>query len=216
MIRTARAVLSASAILLGAGCVEAPADRGEPVEEQLSGEPGRAAGLAAQPRAAAIGRRSQVTATTGRPQVTATVARPQVTLPPAALKLLPFDVRLRRVAAAVGVAVDDPVFDAARAQRLALGAHDFLNGTAPDLRWNSQRMAAWTTVMLPVCRDARARSHLGEWKQGGVQKFVEAAFGRASTDDDLADLTAALAITGDDGWVATCLSLVSAAEVLLQ
>jgi hypothetical protein len=142
--------------------------------------------------------------------------RPEVTLPPASLKLLPFDVRLRRIAAAVGVPVGDAVFDAARAQRLALGAHDFVNGSAPDLQWNSQRMASWITAMLPVCKDARVRTHLGDWRQGGVGKFVESAFGRASTPDDLGDLAPPLAISGDDGWVATCLALVSSAEVLLQ
>jgi hypothetical protein len=145
-----------------------------------------------------------------------TADRPKVTLPSAPVKLLPFDVRVRRTAAATGVPVDDAVFDAARAQRLALGAHDFTNGTAPDLQWNAQRMATWIAAMLPVCRDPRVRSYLGDWRQGGVAKFVQGAFGRASTDDDLADLSAALAVSGDDGWVATCLSLVSSAEMVLQ
>lgn len=144
------------------------------------------------------------------------MARPAVTLPLAPLKLLPFDARLQRVAAAVDVPVNDRVFDVAREQRLALGAHDFINGVVPDLQWNSQRMAAWVTVMLPVCRDSRVRSKLGDWKQGGLEKFAQGAFGRAATAEDLSDLTAALALTGDDGWVGTCLSLLSSAEVVLQ
>jgi hypothetical protein len=144
------------------------------------------------------------------------VARPQVRLPLAPLKLLPFDVRLQRIAPAVGLAASDRVFDAARAERLALGAHDFVNGTVPDLHWNSQRMATWIAVMVPVCRDSRVRAYLGDWKQGGVEKFMAGALGRASTADDLADLSAALAVSGDDGWIATCLTLVSSAEVLLQ
>jgi hypothetical protein len=150
------------------------------------------------------------------PTGSATGGRPQVKLPPASLKLLPLEVRLRRIAAGVGVPADDAVFDAARAQRLALGAHDFVNGTAPDLQWNSQRMAVWTAVILPVCRDSRVRTYLGDWRQGGVARFAEGAFGRASTADDLADLAAVLALAGDDGWVATCLALASSAEVLLQ
>jgi hypothetical protein len=144
------------------------------------------------------------------------VARPEVTLPPAPVKLLPLDVRLRRVAAGVGVPVTDAVFDAARKQRLALGGHDFVNRTAPDLQWNSQRMSTWITVMLPVCKDTRVRSNLGDWAQGGVDKFAQGALGRPSTADDLSDLSATRAISGDDGWVATCLALVSSAEVLLQ
>lgn len=144
------------------------------------------------------------------------VDRPAVTLPLAPLKLLPFDVRLRRVADAVGVPVNDKVFDAAREERLALGAHDFANGTVPDATWNSQRMASWMTAMLPVCRDSRVRTNLGDWKKGGVEKFVQGAFGRAYAANDLEDLSAVTALTGDDGWVVTCLSLVSSAEVLLQ
>jgi hypothetical protein len=144
------------------------------------------------------------------------VDRPTVTLPPTPLKLLPFDVRLRRVADAVGVPVNDKVFDAARGERLALGAHDFANGTVPDATWNSQRMATWMTAMLPVCRDTRVRTYLGDWKKGGVEKFVQGAFGRAYAANDLDDLSAVTALTGDDGWVVTCLSLVSSAEVLLQ
>lgn len=146
----------------------------------------------------------------------AVVERPRVTLPPAALKLLPFDVRLARVAAAVNLQPGDAVFDAARAQRLALGGHDFVNRTAPDLQWNAQRMATWVTVMLPVCKDARVRAHLGDWARGGVGKFAEGALGRAASADDLADLAPALALPGDDGWVTACLALVSSAEVVLQ
>lgn len=142
--------------------------------------------------------------------------RPSVTLPLAPLKLQPFEVRLRRTATAVGVPVDDKVFDAARAQRLALGAHDFANGVSPDLEWNSQRMSTWIAVMLPVCRDTRVRSYLGTWKQGGMEKFAQGAFGRASTDEDLADLSTALAVAGDEGWVSTCLTLLSSAEMVLQ
>lgn len=142
--------------------------------------------------------------------------RPTVTLPLVPLKLLPFDVRLRRVADAVGVPVNDKVFDAAREERLALGAHDFANGTVPDPTWNSQRMATWMTAMLPVCRDSRVRTYLGDWKKGGVEKFVQGAFGRAYAASDLDDLSAVTGLTGDDGWVVTCLSLVSSAEVLLQ
>jgi hypothetical protein len=146
----------------------------------------------------------------------AVIARPQVTLPLPPLKLLPFEVRLARIAAALGLPASDRAFDAARAERLALGAHDFVNGTVPDLHWNSQRMAAWVQAMLPVCRDARVRAYLGDWKQGGLEKFVTGAFGRAATPDDLTDLSAGLAVSGDDGWVTTCLALVSSAEVLLQ
>lgn len=144
------------------------------------------------------------------------VDRPTVTLPLSPLKLLPFDVRLRRTATAVGVPMEDPVFDTARSQRLALGGHDFANGSAPDLEWNSQRMYAWVAAMLPVCRDARLRSYFGTWKEGGVEKFTQGAFGRASTADDLDDLSGTLAVSGDNGWVATCLSLTSSAELLLQ
>lgn len=150
------------------------------------------------------------------PPAPVVVARPEVVLPAAQLKLLPFEVRLARTAAAVGVPVTDALFNAARTQRLSLGAHDFANGTSPDLSWNAQRMATWVEVMLPVCRDARVRSHLGAWDQGGVEKFAAAGWGRASTAEDLADLSGTLALPGDEGWVSTCLALVSSTELLVQ
>lgn len=144
------------------------------------------------------------------------VERPTVTLPAAGLKLLPFEVRLSRTAAAVGLSPSDPVFDAVRAERLALGAHDFANGVSPDLTWNAQRMATWAQVMLPVCNDSRVRANLGAWETGGVEKFASAGWGRASTAEDLSDLSGTLALTGDEGWVSTCLALTSSTELLVQ
>lgn len=142
--------------------------------------------------------------------------RPVVVLPTAQVKLLPFDVRLRRIADGVGIAVSDKVFDTARASKFALGAHDFANGTSPDLSWNTQRMSVWIEAMLPVCRDSRVKTKLGDWKQGGVDKFIQSAFGRAAVAGDTDDLAPVLAISGDDGWLLGCLALVSSAEVLLQ
>ena len=144
------------------------------------------------------------------------VERPKVVLPAPQLKLLPFDVRLARTAAGVGVPVSDALFDAARAQRLALGAHDFANGTSPDLAWNAQRIATWVEVMLPVCRDTRVRSHLGALDLAGVDRFASEGWGRAATADDVTDLTSTLAVPGDDGWVTSCLALVSSTELLVQ
>jgi len=142
--------------------------------------------------------------------------RPEVVLPASSPRLLPFDVRLKRVASAVGVSVDDAVFDAARTRRLSLGAHDFANGTSPDLQWNSQRIAVWIEAMLPVCGDTRVRSSFNSWASGGVEKFTQSALGRPSTAGDLDDLSAPLAVSGDAGWVATCLALMSSAEMVYQ
>lgn len=144
------------------------------------------------------------------------VERPDVTLPAPQLKLLPFDVRLRKVAAAVGVPVADPLFDAVRAQRLQLGGHDFANGVAPDLAWNAQRMALWLEVMVPVCADARVRTHFGEWRAQGLEKFAVEAWGRPVTQADKDDLAPTLAIAGDTGWRATCAALLSSVELLAQ
>jgi len=139
--------------------------------------------------------------------------RPEVLLPAERLQLLPFDVRLKRLAAAVELPVSDAVFNSLRGRATDLGAHDFANGVAPDLAWTARRIATWVEGVLPVCADSRVRSRYANWSSS-LDAFALEAWGRAATSDDRADLVPAQGLTDAEAWRATCVSLLSSAELL--
>src|SRR5688572_16402654 len=58
-------------------------------------------------------------------------------LPQEQFVLLPFSVRLAKVAAVAGLPPEDALFDELRANRLDLGDHDFAHGVRPDRSWSS-------------------------------------------------------------------------------
>jgi hypothetical protein len=139
--------------------------------------------------------------------------RAQVLLPVERLQLLPFEVRMKRLAAAVELPANDAVFAALRARATDLGAHDFANGVAPDLAWTAGRIATWVEAVLPVCADARVRSRYANWSTS-LGAFALKAWGRAATNDDRAELVPAQGLTDAEAWRATCVSLLSSAELL--
>ena len=147
------------------------------------------------------------------PTVLPAPERPEVLLPVERLQLLPFEVRLKRLAAAVELPVTDAVFNTLRSRATDLGAHDFANGVAPDLAWTAGRIATWVEGVLPVCADARVRSRYATWSTS-LDVFALKAWGRAATSDDRADVVPAQGLTDAEAWRATCVSLLSSAELL--
>lgn len=147
------------------------------------------------------------------PTVLPAPERPEVLLPVERLQLLPFEVRVKRLAAAVELPVTDAVFNTLRSRATDLGAHDFANGVAPDLAWTAGRIATWVEAVLPVCADARVRSRYANWTTS-LDAFALKAWGRAATTDDRADVVPAQGLTADEAWRATCVSLLSSAELL--
>jgi len=171
--------------------------------------------------AALVGAQTEVAAGPAAPMATPTVPptvlpapeRAEVVLPVERLQLLPFDVRLKKLAAAVELPVSDAVFSTLRARATDLGAHDFANGVAPDLAWTASRIATWVEGVLPVCADSRVRSRYANWTTS-LESFALKAWGRASTNDDRADVVAGQGLTAAEAWRATCVSLFSSAELL--
>jgi hypothetical protein len=147
------------------------------------------------------------------PTVLPAEERERVVLPPERLTLLPFEVRLKRLATAVELPVSDAVFHGLRARAGDLGAHDFVNGVAPDLSWTAQRMATWVEGILPVCADMRVQARYADWTTA-LPAFSLRAWGRASTNDDLADLAPPMGLTAAQAWRIHCVSLLSSAELL--
>src|SRR5882724_5155053 len=58
-------------------------------------------------------------------------------------ELVPFDMRIRRIASAIGVDVNNPMFDTMYKNSLKLGDYDYANGALPDGSWNANRIASW-------------------------------------------------------------------------
>ena len=138
------------------------------------------------------------------------VARGQV-------ELLPFRVRLSRVAQVAGVATDDPLLETMRAHALELGDHDFASGVRPDLRWTSSRMGIWVKSLLPVC-DAEAVQARYPSLADDPGELITAAYGREPTGDDLAAVDEALVDLTDpaERFRATCLAILSSVEFVAR
>lgn len=106
-----------------------------------------------------------------------------------------------------------------QARRLDLGAHDFGANVAPDLAWSAQRLATWTQALVKVCDDPRMKTRYPDWRGANLERFARAGWGRGATDADARAITAIATEAGTDvnaQWRATCLALLSSAELVLQ
>lgn len=132
--------------------------------------------------------------------------------------LLPLDMRLRRLADALGVSVDDPLLDAARDARIALGGYDHAQGVLPDGLWIASRVASWVRVLRPICGSDAMRARYPALPDA-LPSLIRAAWGRSAQPEDLADFETELAAAGLDAaaqYEAICLAVFSAAEFVYQ
>ena len=134
------------------------------------------------------------------------------------LALLPFDVRLAKLAKVAGVSPDDPALAALRERRFELGDHDHSKGVKPDLTWSSARIGTWVKSLKPVCSSTAMRTrypalpeHLGD--------LVLAAYGRHVTDEDRAavqETVAATALDSESQYQLVCLAILSSLEFVAR
>ncbi|HLU66679.1 MAG TPA: hypothetical protein VKZ63_10410 [Kofleriaceae bacterium] len=139
------------------------------------------------------------------------VARTQV-------ELLPYRVRLARVAQVAGVAQDDPILTVLRESRLELGDHDYASGVRPDLRWSASRMGAWVKAILPVC-DSEAMQARYPDLIDDPGALIAAAYGRDATEEDLTAIDQALegaSLDDAERRRAICLAILSSAEFVVR
>ena len=134
-------------------------------------------------------------------------------------QLLPFNVRLARLAAVAGVPTTDPIFDLVRKNRTTLGDHDFANGQQPDRLWTASRMALWVRSIKPVCASKAMRDKYPSLP-ADLGAFTETAYGRPANDEDRAIVSEALAIATEldeaTRYQTACLALLSSAEFVVQ
>jgi hypothetical protein len=134
------------------------------------------------------------------------------------IALLPFDVRLEKVARVAGLQVTDPLLDPLRARRLELGDHDFASGVKPDTSWTSSRLATWVKALRPVCASSRMRERYPALPEK-LDDMVLAAYGRHATAQDRASVDQVLGGSpGDDQarYEVVCLAVLSSLEFVAR
>ncbi|MGA9526293.1 MAG: hypothetical protein WBV82_32845 [Myxococcaceae bacterium] len=130
--------------------------------------------------------------------------------------LLPYAVRVSKVARVLGVGSDDPLLAGFRASRVELGDADYANGIRPDQQWTAAKLVTWVKALESVCASAafNARYNL----PNDVPELVLAAFGRRSNPEDQALIDEVLGnnttLTGTERHELTCLALLSSTEFL--
>ncbi len=128
--------------------------------------------------------------------------------------LLPFDVRLGRLAAVLGVDPEDGVLAPVRAARSELGAHDFANGVSPELTWNASKMSLWVDVLTPICASSTMRDQYPELTAAAdLRALMSVAYGREVEVEAAEEL---LADFGDATYELRCLTVLSSAEFVLR
>lgn len=99
-------------------------------------------------------------------------------------QLLPFHVRMNKLARVTGTTVDDPIFDDLNRNRYALGDHNYGQGIGADLSWNSAKMSTWVDALRPVC-DSEAMQTQYPALPEHINEFMLAAYGREANEGDL-------------------------------
>jgi hypothetical protein len=157
---------------------------------------------------------SSTTSTTTTPEPASVPFKVRNTEP----ELVPFEMRLRRVANTLGVSVDNPMFADMNKNSLKLGDYDYANGALPDGSWNANRIAAWLNALKPVCNSPEMKAKFPTLPES-LPALIRAAWGHVPSADDTADFQSAIAATGGDALVnyeSTCMAVFTAAEFVYR
>lgn len=133
-------------------------------------------------------------------------------------ELLPFAIRLRKVADVVGVGEEDALLEPLRTRRIELGDSDYARGVAADRTWLAARMSIWIDALRPVCTSEAMHARYPALP-GDLPALLEAAWGRPVAADELAAFTDPLAATSlddDARYEVLCLAALSSAEFVVQ
>jgi len=133
-------------------------------------------------------------------------------------ELVPFEMRLRRIASALGVKVDNPMFADMNKNSLKLGDYDYANGALPDGSWNANRIAAWLNALKPVCNSPEMRAKYPALPEN-LPTLIRAAWGHVPSAEDTADFQNAITAVNADPAVtyeSTCMAVFTAAEFVYR
>ena len=133
-------------------------------------------------------------------------------------ELVPFDMRVRRIATAIGVPVDHPMFADMYKNSLKLGDYDYANGALPDGSWNANRIAAWLNALKPVCNSSEMKAKYPALPDD-LPALIRAAWGHVPSADDTADFQNAITESGGTpavNYESTCMAVFTAAEFVYR
>lgn len=138
-------------------------------------------------------------------------------VPATNILVLPFAVRLEKVAAVAGVPVADPLLNSLRDNRVSLGDYDFANSRQPDKTWTALKVADWVRAIKPVCASPQMHAKYSALPDK-LPAFVEAAYGRAATPDDTAAVTSSeMGLpTSATRYETICVAMLSSLEFVAQ
>ena len=131
--------------------------------------------------------------------------------------LLPFDVRLTKLARVLDVDPSSPVLEAIRARRLELGDHDYAAGVKPDLTWTPTRIGTWVKALKPVCTSQEMKARYPALPER-LDHLVLIAYGRDVTEEDKADVAEALgtALDSASAYQTVCYAILSSLEFVAR
>jgi hypothetical protein len=138
--------------------------------------------------------------------------------PKAQIKLLPFSVRMARIAAVTGVPLTDPAYNTLEDNRLLLGDHDYANAKPPQESWSAARLATWVESIRPVCQLPAVQAKYSPMP-AKLPALVDAAYGRAMIPEDTAainDGIKGLNVTPAKVVETTCIAILSSLEFVAQ
>jgi len=133
-------------------------------------------------------------------------------------ELVPFDMRVRRIANAIGVEVTHPMFANMYKNSLKLGDYDYANGALPDFSWNANRIAAWLNALKPVCNSAEMKAKYPALPEN-LPALIRAAWGHLPSAEDTADFRSAIAAADSDAAIdyeSSCMAVFTAAEFVYR
>lgn len=138
---------------------------------------------------------------------------PAFTLPREYAQLLPYHVRMRKLATLTGLPLDDAAFEDLRRNRYALGDHNFGQGIGADLTWSAAKMSTWVKSLKLVCASDAIKSRYPALPED-INEFALAAYGREVDQTDLELVDAAIGSTSDPAqrYEAICLAMLSSME----
>lgn len=134
-------------------------------------------------------------------------------------ELLPFDVRVRRIANTLGVPISNPMFGEMLRKNIQLGDYDHAAGALPDNLWLARRLSTWADALTPVCGSSEMKT-LFPALPDNVAQLIKAAWGRNATDEEVSEIKTAVseAALPDAAlsYEATCMAVFTAAEFVFR
>lgn len=133
-------------------------------------------------------------------------------------ELLPFDVRVRRIASVLKVPVTSPMFADMLAKRVPLGDYDHAAGALPDNLWLARRISTWADSLTAVCAAPEMRTLFPALPEN-VAQLIKAAWGRSPTQEELDEIDTAVAeaaLPAAEAYGATCMAVFTAGEFVFR